>query len=207
VPFFLWTLGLGQEGLVVAASLLTVMQFAGLVGPIGVAYLFDRYNQKAVLLVSLALSSFATAWLLFQHQLGPALILNILLYGSMTYARGTLTQAVVAESAPPEQIDVAFSLYRGLQPLLLHRVHLGPDLDAPHGHADCPVCGHRVGIRAGVYPGGVHISDRDADGPDDEAATEGCRGRSVEERVYEDSPAIIAANPRALVDGKTLPPP
>ncbi len=29
----------------------------------------------------------------------------------MTYARGTLTQAVVADSAPPEQIDVAFSLY------------------------------------------------------------------------------------------------
>jgi MFS family permease len=111
VPFFLWTLGLDQDGLVVAASLLTVMQFAGLVGPLGVAYLFDHYNQKAVLLASLALSSFATAWLLFQNQLGPALILNILLYGSMTYARGTLTQAVVAESAPPEQIDVAFSLY------------------------------------------------------------------------------------------------
>jgi MFS family permease len=111
VPFFMFALSLGDDQLFVAASLLTVMQFAGLVGPIGVAYLFDRYNQKAVLLISLALSSVATAWLLFQDQVGPALILNVLLYGSMTYARGTLTQAVVAESAPPEQIDVAFSLY------------------------------------------------------------------------------------------------
>jgi MFS family permease len=111
VPFFLWTLGLGQDQLTVAAGLLTVSQFAGLVGPIAIAYLFDRYNQKVILISSLALSSFATAWLLFQHELGAALIVNVLLYGSMTYARGTLTQAIVAESARPEELDVAFSLY------------------------------------------------------------------------------------------------
>src|SRR5207237_504072 len=62
VPFFVWTLGLpdSDAGLSIAAGLLTVMNFAALVGPFAVAYFFDRYNQRVVLAVTLVLSSVAT---------------------------------------------------------------------------------------------------------------------------------------------------
>lgn len=111
VPFFMGTLNLPPDQIAVAAGLLTFMQFAGLVGPLGVGVLFDRYNQKAILLITLMLSWFATIWLLFQHEIGPALFLNLLIYGAMTYTRGSITQAMVAEAARPEELDTAFSLY------------------------------------------------------------------------------------------------
>lgn len=111
VPFFLWTLNLPPEELAVAAGLLTFMQFAGLVGPLAAGVLFDRYNQKLILLVSLAISCVATVWLLFHHEIGLALFINLFLYGSMTYTRGSLTQAMVAEAAGPERLDTAFSLF------------------------------------------------------------------------------------------------
>jgi MFS family permease len=113
VPFFVWTLGLPdtEAGLQIAAGLLTVMNFAALVGPFVVAYFFDRYNQRVVLAVTLVLSSVATLWLLAQHEIGPALFINLMLYGSMLYARGTMTQAMVAEAAKPDELDTAFSLF------------------------------------------------------------------------------------------------
>lgn len=111
VPFFLWTLGLPPEDLPVAAGLLTFMQFAGLVGPLAIGWLFDRYNQKLILITSLAISTVATVWLIFQHEIGIALFINLFLYGSMTYTRGSLTQAMVAEAAGPDQMDTAFSLF------------------------------------------------------------------------------------------------
>ncbi|MBM2836910.1 MAG: hypothetical protein HW409_1099 [candidate division NC10 bacterium] len=111
VPFFLWTLSLPPEQLPLAAGLLTVMQVGGLVGPLVVGYLFDRYNQKMILVTTLLLSFVSTVWLLAHHEVGPALIINLLLYGSMTYTRGSITQAMVADAAKPEELDTAFSLY------------------------------------------------------------------------------------------------
>jgi MFS family permease len=64
-----------------------------------------------VLAITLILSSVATLWLLAQHEIGPALFVNLILYGSMLYARGTMTQAMVAEAAKPEELDTAFSLF------------------------------------------------------------------------------------------------
>jgi hypothetical protein len=39
------------------------------------------------------------------------LFISLLLYGSVTYSRGTQTQAIIGDSATDEDRDAAFSMY------------------------------------------------------------------------------------------------
>jgi MFS family permease len=68
-------------------------------------------NRTRVLQLSLALSCLGSLWI---AHLGPGLavlFISLLLYGAVTYARGTQTQAIIADSATDEDRDAAFSVY------------------------------------------------------------------------------------------------
>jgi dipeptide/tripeptide permease len=43
--------------------------------------------------------------------LGPLFYLNLILYGSVVQARGSLTQTMIGDFASPELTDAAFSIY------------------------------------------------------------------------------------------------
>lgn len=106
--FFMTALGVNVT---VAAGLLMLYQLSGLVGPLAIAWLSDRFSRKWVLQLTLLGSTVTTVWLLVHQTITPWLILNIVLYGSVIQARGSLTQSMVSEAVPLEQMDVAFSLY------------------------------------------------------------------------------------------------
>jgi len=106
--FFMTAMGVDVT---VAAGLLMLYQLSGLVGPLAIGWLSDRFNRKWILQLTLLSSTMATLWLLVHSSLTPWLILNIVLYGSVIQARGSLTQSMVSEAVPLEQMDVAFSLY------------------------------------------------------------------------------------------------
>jgi FSR family fosmidomycin resistance protein-like MFS transporter len=106
--FLMSALGVGVS---TAALLLMVYQFAGLTGPLLLGWLSDRLDRKLVLQVTLVGSTLATLWLLSHQSLGPALLLNLVLYGSFIQARGSLTQSMVSDAVPLAQLDAAFSLY------------------------------------------------------------------------------------------------
>jgi MFS family permease len=68
-------------------------------------------GRTGVLQVSLALSCLGSLWI---AQLGPGIVvlfISLLLYGSVTYSRGTQTQTIVADSVTDEDRDAAFSMY------------------------------------------------------------------------------------------------
>jgi MFS transporter, FSR family, fosmidomycin resistance protein len=94
-----------------AAVLMMVYQGGGLVGPIFLGWLSDRFNRKLVMQFTLLFSTVATLWLLAHHGFTIALILNLILYGTVVNARGSLTQALVSSAVPLSQMDTAFSLY------------------------------------------------------------------------------------------------
>ncbi len=106
--FFMTVIGVNVT---VAAGLLMLYQLSGLVGPLAIAWLSDRFNRRWVLQLTLLASTVTTLWLLVHQTLTPWLILNIVLYGSVIQARGSLTQSMVSEAVPLDQMDVAFSLY------------------------------------------------------------------------------------------------
>ena len=89
----------------------TVMQVGGVVGPVGFGWVSDRISRRWVIRVSLALSGLATLWLAFQGPYVPVLMLNLLLYGTVTRSRGVLTQAMVADSLEDRDMDAAFSVF------------------------------------------------------------------------------------------------
>ena len=96
----------------VGGFLLTVMQAAGLIGPLAIAWLSDRVGRRAVITqATLLLSALMTVWLAHQTQLGPLFYLNLILYGSVVQARGSLTQAMIGDFADDELTDAAFSIY------------------------------------------------------------------------------------------------
>lgn len=94
-----------------AAGLLMVYQLSGLLGPLAIAWLSDRFSRKGVLQLTLLGSTLTTLWLLVHQTISPLLIVNLVLYGCMIQSRGTLTQSVVSEAVPAELMDVAFSVY------------------------------------------------------------------------------------------------
>jgi MFS family permease len=106
--FFMTVIGVNVT---VAAGLLMLYQLSGLVGPLAIGWLSDRFNRKRVVQMTLFASTVTTLWFLVHRGLTPWLILNIVLYGSVIQARGSLTQSMVSEAVPLEQLDVAFSLY------------------------------------------------------------------------------------------------
>ncbi len=95
----------------VAAILLTVYQAGGLLGPIAIGWLADRFSRKLVIQLTLVLSTVSTLWLLAHHSITLWLILNLLLYGAVVNSRGSLTLAMVSDQVPVEQTSTAFSLY------------------------------------------------------------------------------------------------
>src|SRR5438132_863839 len=85
VPFFM-------ERFAITASagglLLTLLQGAGLVGPIAIAWFSDRFHKRALITqFTLLLSAIMSVWLAHQTSLGLLLYLNLILYGSVVEAR------------------------------------------------------------------------------------------------------------------------
>jgi MFS family permease len=109
VPFFM-------EHFNVTAStggmLLTVMMGAGLVGPLAIAWLSDRIGQRTLVTqVTLLLSAVMTVLLVQHPSLSLLFYLNLILYGTVVQARGSLTQTMIGDFASPELTDAAFSIY------------------------------------------------------------------------------------------------
>ena len=91
--------------------IITAMNIGGIIGPICFGWLSDRLGRTTVLQVSLALSFVGSLWV---ASLGPGVLvlcISLLLYGAVTYSRGTQTQAIVADSVTDADRDAAFSMY------------------------------------------------------------------------------------------------
>lgn len=108
VPFFMLALGVDTT---VAGLLLALLQFGGLAGPLGIGWVSDRTNPRNVLYAVMLFSTITTVTLVLHSQISAALLLNVLIYGAVVNARGTLTQAMTADAVPDEHIDAAFSIY------------------------------------------------------------------------------------------------
>lgn len=109
VPFFM------KKFDVTAATggfLLTLIYGAGMVGPLLIGWLSDRYwKRTAILQLTLLLSAIMTVWLVHHPVLGPVFFLNLILYGAFVQSRGSLTQAMIGDFASEELTDAAFSIY------------------------------------------------------------------------------------------------
>ncbi len=101
---------LGLSTFMVAVAI-TTLGLGGVIGPIGFGWLSDRLSRTGILQVSLGLSALATVWVAFQGAFLPLLLLSLVLYGTVTRSRMTLTQAIVADSLPDEDRDAAFSAF------------------------------------------------------------------------------------------------
>src|SRR6266542_1480994 len=109
VPFFMERFGVTASA---GGLLLTVLQGAGLVGPIAIAWFSDRFHKRALITqFTLLLSAIMTVWLAHQTSLGPLFYLNLILYGTVVEARGSLTQTMISDFAKEELTDAAFSIY------------------------------------------------------------------------------------------------
>jgi FSR family fosmidomycin resistance protein-like MFS transporter len=109
VPFFMERYGVSAP---VGGLLLTVLQGAGLIGPLAIAWLSDRWQRRALVTqITLLLSALMTVWLAYQPTLGPLFYLNLVLYGSVVEARGSLTQTMIGDYAKDDLTDAAFSIY------------------------------------------------------------------------------------------------
>jgi MFS family permease len=109
VPFFMAQFGVSASG---GGVLLTLMQAAGLVGPLLIAWFSDRTGtRRTITQATLFLSAVMTVLLVQHASLGAWFYVNLLLYGAFVQARGSLTQAMVGDFASPELTDAAFSIY------------------------------------------------------------------------------------------------
>ena len=95
----------------IAAVALSVLQVGSIVGPLGFGWLSDRLSRRWVMQASLLLSALATWWFARQDAYLPVLLVNLLFYGMVSYSRGTLTQALIADSLTDTDRDAAFSVY------------------------------------------------------------------------------------------------
>jgi MFS family permease len=107
-PHFVRDFGLELQ---TATLLITLLQFGGLIGPVTLGWLSDRFSRKGVLLTSLALSTLTTWGLAVIGAPGPLLLLNLFAYGVVVNSRMVITQALIADSAVGQTADAAFSLY------------------------------------------------------------------------------------------------
>lgn len=109
VPFFMERFAVSAS---VGGLFLTVLQGAGLVGPLAIAWISDRFARRAtVTQITLLLSALLTVWLAYQTSLGLLFYLNLILYGSVVEARSSLTQTMISDFARDELTDAAFSIY------------------------------------------------------------------------------------------------
>ena len=93
------------------AAALFLYNLSGMTGPIFFGWLSDRLNRVKIMQASLLLSAVATVWLAFQGPTVLLLVASILFYGAATHSRGTLTQALIADTVSEEDRDAAFSIY------------------------------------------------------------------------------------------------
>jgi MFS family permease len=109
VPFFMDRFGISASA---GGLTLTVLQGAGLVGPMAIAWFSDRFGKRALVTqTTLLLSAIMSVWLAHQSSLGLLFYLNLILYGAVVEARGSLTQTMVSDFARDDLIDAAFSIY------------------------------------------------------------------------------------------------
>ena len=109
VPFFMERFGITASA---GGMLLTVLQGAGLFGPLAIAWFSDRFGRRTLVTqVTLLLSAMMTVWLASHVSVGPLFYLNLILYGTVVEARGSLTQAMISDFAKQELTDAAFSIY------------------------------------------------------------------------------------------------
>ncbi len=109
VPFFMIQYGVSAPA---GGVLLTLMQAAGLLGPLVIAWFSDRTGtRRGITQITLLMSAVLTVMLVQHGSLTPLFYLNLLLYGAFVQARGSLTQAMIGDFATPELTDAAFSIY------------------------------------------------------------------------------------------------
>lgn len=109
VPFFMHQFGVSASG---GGVLLTLMQAAGLVGPLAIAWFSDRIGRRrSVTQLTLLLSAVMTVFLVHHGSLSALFYINLLLYGAFVQARGSLTQTMIGDFATAELTDAAFSIY------------------------------------------------------------------------------------------------
>ncbi len=109
VPYFMDRFDVSASG---GGFLLTLMQGAGLVGPLAIAWFSDRIGKRALITQgTLLLSAVMTVWLVQHATVGPLLYLNLILYGAFVQARGSLTQSMIGDFASAETTDAAFSIF------------------------------------------------------------------------------------------------
>ena len=109
VPFFMAQYGVSASG---GGVLLTLMQGAGLFGPLAIAWFSDRSGtRRGITQLTLLLSALMTVLLVHHASLSVLFYINLLLYGAFVQARGSLTQAMIGDFASPELTDAAFSIY------------------------------------------------------------------------------------------------
>jgi predicted MFS family arabinose efflux permease len=92
-------------------TVLFLFQLGGLAGPLLFGWFSDRGSRKRVTQASLALSGLGAIGLAWQGPNPILIILNVIFFGAVTHSRGSLTQAMVADSVTEEDQDAAFSLY------------------------------------------------------------------------------------------------
>ncbi len=109
VPFFMERFGVTAS---TGGLMLTLMQGAGLVGPLAIAWISDRVGHRTLITQgTLFLSAIMTFWLVRHGTPGWVFYVNLMLYGAFVQARGSLTQAMIGDFATPELTDAAFSIY------------------------------------------------------------------------------------------------
>jgi predicted MFS family arabinose efflux permease len=109
VPFFMTQYGVSASG---GGALLTLMQGAGLFGPLAIAWFSDRTGtRRGITQATLFLSAVMTVLLVQHASLNTFFYANLLLYGAFVQARGSLTQTMIGDFASPELTDAAFSIY------------------------------------------------------------------------------------------------
>jgi MFS family permease len=109
VPFFMERFGVTASS---GGLLLTLMQGAGLFGPLAIAWFSDRTGRRTLVTQgALLLSALMTFWLVQHGSVGPLFYLNLILYGAFVQARGALTQTMIGDFATAEITDAAFSIY------------------------------------------------------------------------------------------------
>src|SRR4030095_2651940 len=107
VPFFMERFDVTAS---VGGLFLTLLQGAGLVGPLAIAWVSDRLGKRAVVTqITLLLSALMAVWLAYQTSLGLLFYLNLILYGSVVEARSSLTQTMISDFARDDLTDAAFS--------------------------------------------------------------------------------------------------
>jgi MFS family permease len=94
-----------------ASLLFTLLQVAGLVGPLIWGWASDRVSRVGTMQLSLLFSSLSTVWLGWESSVSASLLASLTFYGLAVHSRQTLTQALLTDIVEERVIDAAFSLY------------------------------------------------------------------------------------------------